>query len=67
MAAVSGSGSILDDTLRGLERHDIIQGSEGDASYMAMRNDEQISSDGTINYVEVLETMCFKQGLVLIY
>ncbi len=30
MAAVSGSGSILDDTLRGLERHDIIQGSEGD-------------------------------------
>jgi Ca2+-binding RTX toxin-like protein len=49
VAAVSGGvGSILGDTLRGLERNDILQGSEGDDRiYGDEGNDELTGSDGT--------------------
>lgn len=47
-AVSGGSGSILGDTLRGLERHDIMQGSEGDDKlYGDEGNDELTASDGT--------------------
>jgi Ca2+-binding RTX toxin-like protein len=46
-AVSGGSGSILGDTLRGLERHDILQGSEGDDKlYGDEGNDELTASDG---------------------
>jgi Ca2+-binding RTX toxin-like protein len=49
VAAVSGgAGSNLGDTLRGLERNDILQGSEGDDRlYGDEGNDELTGSDGT--------------------
>jgi Ca2+-binding RTX toxin-like protein len=47
-AVSGGTGSILGDTLRGLERHDILQGSEGDDKlYGDEGNDEITASDGT--------------------
>ena len=47
-AVSGGTGSILGDTLRGLERHDILQGSEGDDKlYGDEGNDELTASDGT--------------------
>ena len=46
-AISGGSGSILGDTLRGLERHDVLQGSEGDDKlYGDEGNDELTASDG---------------------
>src|SRR5919106_5816552 len=46
-APVTGGESILGDTLRGLERHDVLQGSDGDDKlYGDEGNDELTASDG---------------------